>query len=160
VNLDRLLDRARHPDAASALRTSDPAGDLDSLAGHRYLLLVSFRADGTAVPTPLWFASGPDCLYASTAADSAKVKRIARNPRVRVAPCSARGRPLGPALAARAERASAAQGELAEAALASRHGRFRRLYRRFAASSERAYLIIHPILGRAGEGAGPSLPGS
>jgi len=64
-------------------------------AGERYLTLETYRKNGTPVRTPLWFAQAGDVLYVYSLAATGKVKRIRRNPRVRVAPCTFRGRPTG-----------------------------------------------------------------
>lgn len=64
---------------------------LAQFAGQNYLNLESYRKDGTAVCTPVWFAEGDGLLYVYTLADSYKVKRIRNNPRVRVAPCNFKG---------------------------------------------------------------------
>lgn len=45
--------------------------------------------------TPLGFVQEGSVLYARTTADSWKVKRIRANPRVRVAPGTGSGKPLG-----------------------------------------------------------------
>jgi hypothetical protein len=58
--------------------------------------LTTFRKNGAAVPTPVWFAPHEGKLYVVTGANLGKVKRIRNNPRVQVAPCTARGKPLGP----------------------------------------------------------------
>ena len=73
-----------------------------NLAGQRYLSLASFRKNGQAVRTPLWFAEQEGKLYVMTRDDSWKYKRIRNNPRVLVAPCTARGRINGPDVEARA----------------------------------------------------------
>jgi PPOX class probable F420-dependent enzyme len=73
-----------------------------NLAGKRYLSLASFRKNGQAVRTPLWFAEQEGNLYVMTRDDSWKYKRIRNNPRVLVAPCTARGRITGPDVEARA----------------------------------------------------------
>jgi PPOX class probable F420-dependent enzyme len=66
------------------------------LAAGKYLLLTTFRKDGTAVPTPVWVAGDDDgTLYAWSAADAGKVKRIRRSGDVRVGPCDFRGNPTG-----------------------------------------------------------------
>jgi PPOX class probable F420-dependent enzyme len=62
----------------------------------RYMSLMSFKRDGTGVPTPVWTAPLDGKLVVFTARDSYKVKRIGRNPKVRVARCDARGKLLGP----------------------------------------------------------------
>jgi PPOX class probable F420-dependent enzyme len=66
------------------------------LKGHKYLQLTTFRKDGTAVPTPVWFAEDNDKLYVKTRAASGKTKRIRNNPQARVAPCTIRGKVTGP----------------------------------------------------------------
>lgn len=73
-----------------------------ALAGQKYLSLASFRKNGQAVRTPLWFAEQGGKLYLMTRNDSWKYKRICNNPRVMVAPCTARGRITGPDVEARA----------------------------------------------------------
>jgi PPOX class probable F420-dependent enzyme len=63
----------------------------ESLDRHRYLSLATFRRDGSAVATPVWFAEIDGLLYVFTAGDAGKVKRLRRSPRARVAPCDIRG---------------------------------------------------------------------
>ena len=65
--------------------------DVAALDRHRYVSLATFRRDGTAVATPVWFAAAGDRLYVFSAGDSGKVKRLRNSPRARVAPCDARG---------------------------------------------------------------------
>ena len=65
------------------------------ISGHKYISLGSFRKNGLAVHTPLWFAEGDGKLYAMTRSDSGKYKRIRNNPEVRVAPCTMRGKITG-----------------------------------------------------------------
>ena len=62
----------------------------------RYISLMSFRRDGTGVPTPVWAAPLDGKLVIFTNRDSYKVKRIRNNPAVRVARCDASGKLLGP----------------------------------------------------------------
>jgi uncharacterized protein len=100
----------------------------DSLAGHGYCLLVSFRRTGDAVPTPVWFGLEDGQVYVRTDAASAKVRRIRREPRVLVAPCDRSGRPLGPAVEGRARVLPEAEHAHAERALDANYGMGRRLY--------------------------------
>ena len=69
--------------------------DVAALDRHRYVSLATFRRDGTAVATPVWFAAVGERVYVFTAGDAGKVKRLRNSPRARVAPCDARGRPEG-----------------------------------------------------------------
>jgi PPOX class probable F420-dependent enzyme len=69
----------------------------------RYLNLETYRRNGQAVRTPLWFALASSRgtapapkIYAYTTADSGKAKRIRRNGGARIAACTALGRVTGP----------------------------------------------------------------
>ena len=69
----------------------------------KYLSLTSFKRDGTGVSTPVWFVQENGRFFVRTDGGSYKVKRIAHNPSVTIAECSASGRPRGEPIAARAE---------------------------------------------------------
>jgi len=68
---------------------------LKALDRERYLSLATFRRNGRAVETPVWFAARDGKLYVFTDGTSGKVKRLRANPRIRVAPCDARGKLKG-----------------------------------------------------------------
>ncbi|MEU0059300.1 PPOX class F420-dependent oxidoreductase [Streptomyces sp. NPDC006334] len=68
---------------------------VDTLATGKYLLLTSYRKNGTPVATPVWVVRDGDALGVWTAADSWKVKRIRARADVLVGPCDVRGRPTG-----------------------------------------------------------------
>ena len=72
------------------------------LGSEKYISLETFKKNGDGVKTPVWFVLHNDALYVYTEADSWKVKRIRRNPRVRVAACTMRGAVTGPWLDATA----------------------------------------------------------
>src|SRR6478672_11251705 len=76
---------------------------LDTLASGKFLLITSYRKNGTGVPTPVWVVRDGDALGAWTVADSWKVKRIRNRADVLVGPCDVRGRPTGEAVPATAE---------------------------------------------------------
>lgn len=67
-----------------------------SLADERYINLESFKKDGNGVKTPVWCAPLDGKIVVFTEGESFKVKRIRRNPKVRVAKCDVRGKVLGP----------------------------------------------------------------
>ena len=73
-----------------------PRQNFAPFAAQRYLNLESFKRDGTPVQTPVWFAEDHEVLYIYTLANAGKVKRIRRNPRIRIAPCTMRGKVTGP----------------------------------------------------------------
>jgi PPOX class probable F420-dependent enzyme len=69
---------------------------IDALAKSRYVNLETFRKNGTGVQTPVWVARDGNHLVIFTNGDSYKVKRLRRNPRIRIAQCSMRGALKGP----------------------------------------------------------------
>jgi hypothetical protein len=77
--------------------------------GQRYISLATFRKSGTAVYTPIWFAEDNNRIYCMTSSKTGKCKRIRSNPRVKIAPCSIRGKITGPEFPATALILSAAE---------------------------------------------------
>ncbi len=75
---------------------------LRDFAGQRYINLTTFRRDGRAVATPVWFVTHDGRLYVYTEASSGKAKRVRANGRAQIAPSDVRGRPLGAFIAASA----------------------------------------------------------
>ena len=65
---------------------------MEQFKGRKYLNLETYRKNGEGVWTPLWFVEEVGVFYAQTNAGTGKVKRIRRQPRVRLAPCDRRGR--------------------------------------------------------------------
>jgi PPOX class probable F420-dependent enzyme len=76
---------------------------LDRLATGTYLLITSYRKNGTGVATPVWVVRDGDALGVWTTADSWKVKRIRARADVLVGPCDLRGNPTGDQVPATAE---------------------------------------------------------
>jgi PPOX class probable F420-dependent enzyme len=68
----------------------------DAIRGQKYISLVTFRKNGAAVATPVWFGEEWNKLYVMTRANSGKFKRLCGNPSVKVAPCTMRGQVTGP----------------------------------------------------------------
>ncbi|KUO09093.1 PPOX class F420-dependent oxidoreductase [Streptomyces sp. DSM 15324] len=76
---------------------------LDRLGAGKYLLITSYRKNGTGVATPVWVVRDGDTLGAWSAADAWKVKRIRARADVLVGPCDVRGNPTGAPVPATAE---------------------------------------------------------
>ncbi|MBW8793604.1 MAG: PPOX class F420-dependent oxidoreductase [Streptomyces sp.] len=95
---------------------------LDRLGAGKYLLVTSYRKDGTPVPTPVWVVRDGDTLGVWTVADSFKVKRIRRRADVEVGPCDVRGRPTGDAVPATAEIVDAATSARYRRLIARKYG--------------------------------------
>ncbi len=66
------------------------------LKNGKYISLTTYRRSGVAVSTPVWFILEDGHLLAWTGAKTGKAKRIRNNPRVSVAPSTARGKVTGP----------------------------------------------------------------
>jgi uncharacterized protein len=110
---DRLVTAIRK---TIAMRTAQPIQDQHAIADvvsasaapfapfarQRTVLLTTFRRDGTPVKTPVSIAVDGDRAYIRSWDSAGKVKRIRNNLEVTIAPCTARGRPTGPAMTARA----------------------------------------------------------
>jgi uncharacterized protein len=72
------------------------------IQGQKYVSLATFRKNGVAVYTPIWFAEAEGKLCFMTSSATGKYKRIRNNPEVKVAPCTMRGKITGPEFPARA----------------------------------------------------------
>lgn len=142
-----VYDRSRHKTAFEAAARPGTASDFSGFENHKYALLVTFRKDGTAVPTPVWFALLDGHRFiASTEERTAKVRRIRRDPRARVFPCDPRGKPIGPGVEGTA-RVLATKEECAEAeaALDRHYGLTRRIYEKVMTDARgMVYLEVAP----------------
>lgn len=80
--------------------TTEKPPTLDTLADERYVSITTFRRDGSPASTPVWVVSDdPHRLLVATGAGTWKVRRIKRDPHVRIAACDARGKVRGEAVA-------------------------------------------------------------
>lgn len=143
----RFYDRGRHKAAFEAAAKAGTAPDFSGLQRSKYALLVTFRKDGTAVPTPVWFALLDDEHFVvRTEERTAKVRRLRRDARARVFPSDPRGKPLGPGVEGVARVLPAgAESERAEAALDDHYGRTRRIYEKLMADeSGMVYVEVVP----------------
>lgn len=100
--------------------TTDPFALLND---HLYMSLTTYRKNGEAVPTPVWFARVGERLFVMTQGRSGKVKRLAHNSQVMVAPCTVNGMLLGSAIDATGEVISQPERiALADGALSAKYG--------------------------------------
>ena len=102
------------------LRVEEPA--FSQFTGARYLVIESYKRDGTAVRTPVWFVANNRALYVRTDNDTGKVKRIRRDPHIRIALSNARGTPKGTWVDAKAEIANVPESEEAYLLLKKKYG--------------------------------------
>jgi PPOX class probable F420-dependent enzyme len=85
------------------------------------VLVTSYRQDGRPVDTPVSLAVDGDHAYLRSFEQAGKTRRLRNNPRVEVAPSTARGRPTGPAIGATASRLEGAGSRHAAHLLAAKH---------------------------------------
>jgi uncharacterized protein len=77
--------------------------DAISRFDQKVISLETYRKNGEPVRTPVWFLKEEGVLIVHTGGASGKIKRIRRNPKVRVAPSTFRGEPKADYVDARAE---------------------------------------------------------
>jgi uncharacterized protein len=80
---------------------TNKAAELDSLQGN-HIMLTTFRKNGNAMPTPVWYGRAGNHLYIFSLATAGKVKRIRNSPKAQVAACTGIGRITGPTMEAQA----------------------------------------------------------
>ena len=61
----------------------------------KYLNLETYRTDGQAVQTPVWFVIYSGILYVTTPSTTGKVRRLEHNKNVRIVPSDLKGNPKG-----------------------------------------------------------------
>ena len=93
----------------------------DAFTDQWAILLTTFRRDGTPVGTPVSLAVEGDCAFIRSPGTGGKVKRMRREPRVEVAPCTPRGRQTGPSVPALARRLDGEDAKRAARALRRKH---------------------------------------
>ena len=138
---------ARHPGAFEAAARPGTATDFAGLTGRSYALLVDVPggrqpgADaGLVRPARRRAAGHPDRGPHGTSC-----VRLRRDPRARVFPCDARGKPLGPGVEALGRLLDGPECAAAEAALDRHYGAPRRVFERLMTdTSDVVYLEVVP----------------
>jgi PPOX class probable F420-dependent enzyme len=116
-------------------------------AGEKYLNLATYRKNGTAVYTPVWFAQEGDQLYIYSLANAGKVKRIRNNPRVKITPCDVRGKVKGKWVEAEARIVDASEAEHGHKLLNKKYGLLKSIGDFFSKlrKRERVVIAIRPV---------------
>ena len=135
--------RSKH---AGRFETASRRG-FDLLSGATFALVVTYRSNGEPVPTPVWFGISGERLYFRSVAGAAKLRRIARNPDVLVAPCTSNGRPTGAATPGTATVLTDPRHcATAEGAIRASYGLSRRIYMRLIGTRVAGvYVEVDPI---------------
>jgi PPOX class probable F420-dependent enzyme len=117
------------PAGARSVHRAPRSGSASEIPPHKRALLVTYRRSGKPVPTPVWAAVGPDgLLYVRSERAAGKIKRLRRDSRLLLAPCTVRGKPLGAPFEASGRVLDAEKEPLAERALLARYGLGRALF--------------------------------
>ena len=103
LTLAALVVRMRRLGWVAGEITTTAVAALAPFVRQKTILLTSYRRDGTPVSAPVSIAVDGDRAYVRSPGNGGKIKRIRRNPMVEVAPCSALGKPTGPAVPMRAQ---------------------------------------------------------
>lgn len=94
----------------------------------QFFALRTFRADGSAVSTPIWLAPSNDRWYGYTPSRSWKIRRIGRNNEVQIAQSTFHGEPIGDWHAGRARALPPSRLREAKRALTAKYGNRFRLF--------------------------------
>jgi PPOX class probable F420-dependent enzyme len=108
------------------------------------LLLETERTDGELVATTMRFAAINEKVFLRPNVASPEVRRIARNPIVRVAACTFRGTPFNDYIECTARTILSERKQEAEAALRRQYGMVRWLLSALA-RNEHTYLELTPL---------------
>jgi len=84
--------------------------------------LETYRKTGAAVRTTVWLVEDGGLIYIRTAPTSGKVKRMRRNPRVRVAPCDFWGKLKGEWVDAEVRRVTEEESKKAKGLFLKKYG--------------------------------------
>src|SRR5271170_5748450 len=86
---------------------------LAPLKDAKTILLTTYRRDGTGVDTPVSIAFDGDRAFFRSFDKAWKTKRLRRNPEVRLAQCTVRGKATGPSLRGQARLLDGEQARVA-----------------------------------------------
>lgn len=117
----------------------DPFGYLQP---HEFIVLTTYRKDGRAVPTTVWFAYDRGTIYITTGSKAGKIKRIRNNGRVEMTPSGRTGNLLGqPGIEGQAHEIKPEDRTHARAVLAQKYGE---MFERIAGkdSPDRTYIAV------------------
>ena len=148
---NKFFDSIRSGKAADVATQPGTASDLSAMSGAKYALFVSFKKDGSPVPTPVWFGLDGGKAYLRAETETAKVKRVRRDPHVRVGPCDIRGKPKGPLCEGTARILPPDEEEVAEHAIQSNYGAGRKVFEGMGdrMGVEAVYIEVTPTGGSA-----------
>ncbi|NTW97701.1 MAG: PPOX class F420-dependent oxidoreductase [Oscillochloris sp.] len=124
----------------------DQSDRFAALQKHQYANLFTYRKNGEAVKTPIWFALKDGKVYIMTDMGSGKIKRIRNNSRVLIGPSDGRGTPRGDTVGGVARLLGPDEMQVAKLALDTKYGLVKAVFDFFITvrGTERAWVEIVP----------------
>jgi PPOX class probable F420-dependent enzyme len=122
-------------------QTQDPFAYLQP---HEFIALTTYRRDGRAVPTTVWFAYDQGKIYITTSTKAGKAKRVRNNGHVEMTPSDRVGNVLGESqVKGHAHENTPEERTHARQVLTQKYGE---MFERIAGqdSPERTYIVVEP----------------
>ncbi len=119
-----------------------PVNGFSVVKGHKYISITTFRKSGKPVATPVWFVEKEGKICVWTQSNSGKMKRLRHNSKVMVAPCTIRGKVVGPTVEGLARIVSPQEKEKVGLLLLAKYGWLRRFFAFLHRHEEMAVLEI------------------
>ena len=113
----------------------------NQLSKAKFISLETYKRNGEAVRTPVWFVLENGLIYFHSPAKSWKVKRLRGNPVVRLAPCARFGRIEGDWLKGKATRIDGEDGKRIVKLVNSKQGLDGRIFGFFEKKNRVAFSI-------------------
>ena len=96
--------------------------NVSQFLNQKYINLETYRRNGQAVRTTVWFVMDAGTIYIRTDMNSGKVKRIMNNPNIRITPSGARGQLKGKWIEGKIKMAGSLELEHANQLLEQKYG--------------------------------------
>ncbi|TMI58717.1 PPOX class F420-dependent oxidoreductase [Candidatus Bathyarchaeota archaeon] len=142
-----LENDANHVTSLSAQQVESGGTRFSDLSTAKYIVLETYRKNGNPVRTPVWFVEDNGSVYVRTGAKSGKVKRLRRNPSLKLAPSNGRGNPKGQWIDATASFASDQERQVALDRMKQKYGlqwKMVNLFHRIQGKTDDTLLSIRP----------------
>ena len=124
--------------------SEEHVNDFSVVQGRKYMSLTTFRKNGKPIATPVWFVEKEGKICVWTQVHSGKMKRLRHNSEVSVAPCTMRGKVIGPTVEGLARIVSPQEREEVRLLLRSKYGLMQRFFAFLHRHEEMAVLEFSP----------------
>jgi uncharacterized protein len=104
------------------MSTNNNNNNISQFLNQKYINLETYRRNGQAVLTTVWFVMDAGTIYIRTDMNSGKVKRIKNNPNIRITPSGARGQLKGKWIEGKIKMAGSLELEHANQLLEQKYG--------------------------------------